>query len=121
MIFEHGTAENAYGGKAISKKYDLSGYTKGGCSFRKIICNMELIPDWWRSYRESTFANIELSFRNTTFWDTGDLKALMVSGECNRIISMMNRMERVWYVTVTNLNLVPYITGSIRNCLRTRV
>ena len=26
-------------------------------------CNMELIPDCWHSFRESTFANIEFSFR----------------------------------------------------------
>jgi len=27
-----------------------------------------MIPDFWRSYRESTFPNIELSFRNKTLF-----------------------------------------------------
>ena len=37
---------------------------KYGFSFRRFTCNRELIADCWRSYRESTFANIEHSFRN---------------------------------------------------------
>ena len=39
-------------------------YIKGGCSFRRFNCNRELIPDCWRSYRKSMYANIELSLRN---------------------------------------------------------
>ena len=34
---------------------------KDGYSFRIFNCNRQLIPDCWHSYRESTFANIELS------------------------------------------------------------
>ena len=32
---------------------------KGSCSFRFNRDREELIPYWWRSYRESTFANME--------------------------------------------------------------
>ena len=38
--------------------------TKVGYSFRRFNCNRELIPDCWSSYRENTFANIELNPRN---------------------------------------------------------
>ena len=40
-------------------------------------CNMELIPDCWHSFRESTFANIALSFWNKTLFGN--------KWSCNRI------------------------------------
>jgi len=38
--------------------------------------NRALIPDCWRSYRESTFANIELSFRSKGCSETDGLSVL---------------------------------------------
>ena len=45
--------------------------TKGGYSFRRINFNRELIPDYWCSYREGSFANIELSFGNNILFGNG--------------------------------------------------
>ena len=42
-------------------------YTKVGYSFRSFNLYRELIPNCWGSHRESTFANIQLSFRNKKF------------------------------------------------------
>ena len=39
-------------------------FTTGGYSFRRFYCNRDLIPDGWRSYRESKLASVELRFRN---------------------------------------------------------
>ena len=46
---------NMYVGNAILNKYILISFTEGGYSFRIFNCNRELIPDCWRSYRESLF------------------------------------------------------------------
>ena len=46
-------------------------FIKGGYSFRRVHCNRELIPDCWRSYKESMFAKIELSFRNINLFGNG--------------------------------------------------
>ena len=45
---------------------------KDGNSFRRFNRNRELIPDGWRCYRESTFADIELSFRNKKLFRNKD-------------------------------------------------
>ena len=53
------------GGNAISNKSVLNFYERG-CSFRRFNCNRESIPEFCVcSYKESMFANIVLSFRNT--------------------------------------------------------
>ena len=39
-------------------------FTNDGYSFR-FNCHRELIPDYWRNYRESMFASMQLRFRNT--------------------------------------------------------
>ena len=49
---------------AFSNKQVLRFFTKGGRSFRRFICNRELLPYCWLAYRESMFANIELRFSN---------------------------------------------------------
>ena len=59
------------GGKAISNKCVLSLFTKDGYSFERFNCNRKLIPDCWCTYRESTFAYVELSFRNKTLFGNG--------------------------------------------------
>ena len=56
-----------YGGKAILNKQVLSCLRKVAVVSEELIVNGELVPDCWRNYRESAFANIELSFRNKTF------------------------------------------------------
>ena len=48
-------------------------FTKDGYCFRRFNCNRELISDGWRSYRESTFANIELRFWNNFVLEMDDL------------------------------------------------
>ena len=63
-LLEQGTAEYFMVEKAISMKSVLNLFTNIGYSFRKFYCNRELIPDCWRSYRDSTFVSIELSFDN---------------------------------------------------------
>ena len=60
-----------YDGKAILNKYVLVFFTEGVYSFRRFNHNRELIPDCWRIYRESMFANIELSFRNKKLCGNG--------------------------------------------------
>ena len=45
-------------------------------SLRRFNGNRELIPHCWRSYRESTFANIEL-FRNKNMFGNGCSKGTM--------------------------------------------
>ena len=56
--------------------------TKGGYSFRRSHFNRELIPDCWRSNRERTFVNIDLSFLGINRGlKTDDLK---MSEKCNR-------------------------------------
>jgi len=57
----HGKAETF---SCQSHKYVLNLFTKCGHRFRRFNGNMELIPDSGRSYRESPFANTELSGRN---------------------------------------------------------
>ena len=57
---ENGTAE-IYSVKPISNKYVLRFFTKGVYGFKRFNRNRELIPNCWRSHRESTFANIQLS------------------------------------------------------------
>ena len=54
--------------------------TKGGYSFRIFnnYCNRELIPNCWRSCSESTFANIQLKFRNKCL-ETDYLRVLEIS------------------------------------------
>ena len=67
--FSHWTMEkrNIYGGKAISDKYVLKFILPNMASLRRFHFNMNLIPDSWRNCRGSTYANIELRFRNKTF------------------------------------------------------
>ena len=61
-----------HGAKAISDKYVLSIFTKGGYSSMKFNSNRKLIPDCWRSYRESTLASVYPSFKNKN--TTRDMK-----------------------------------------------
>ena len=58
---------------------------KGGYSFRKFTCNRELIPYCWRCYIESSFANIELSFRGKRCLETNDQRVLEISDKCSRL------------------------------------
>ena len=58
-----------YGQKAISIKYVF--FTKGDYSFRIFKRIRELIRDCWRSHRESTFVNIQLSFRGNNLFVNG--------------------------------------------------
>ena len=44
---------------------------KGGNSFSRCYCNREWIPVCWRSYGESTFVNIKLSYRNKMLFGNG--------------------------------------------------
>ena len=57
--------------KAISNKHIFSFFTKGVYSFRRFTRNRDLIPNCWRSHRESTFANIQLTFRNKKLFGNG--------------------------------------------------
>ena len=52
--------EKMYVGNAILNEYVLNSFIEGLYSFRIFSCNRELIPDYWRSYRERSFADIEL-------------------------------------------------------------
>ena len=54
-------------------------------SFRRFNYNRELIPNCWRSYRESTFANIKLCFRNINGFEMDDLWVIGILGKCNRL------------------------------------
>ena len=74
-----------YGGKAISNKYVLRFLTKGVYSFRRFNRNRELIPNCWRSDRESTIANTEINFRNTSCLEMDDLCVLVISDKCSRL------------------------------------
>ena len=68
-----------YGGKAISNKCVFNFFLqKMPLVSEDLHCNMELIPNCWRSHRESSFANIQLSFRNKMF-GTDDLRVLDIS------------------------------------------
>ena len=51
-------------GIAISNKYVFEFLTKGDYCIKTFRCNIELTLDCWCSYSESTFINLELSFRN---------------------------------------------------------
>ena len=48
------------GGKAVSNSVQFC--RKGVYSFRRFNYIRELIPNCWRSPRESTFANIQVNF-----------------------------------------------------------
>ena len=61
-LLEHGIAETFMVEKQFLTNMFRVCLYKSGYSFRRFNCNRELIPDCWRSYRESTFANIKLSF-----------------------------------------------------------
>ena len=58
---------------------------KDDYSFRRISCNRELILDCWRSYRESTFANIVLKLVLGTkkTWNYVKLSKFVLSNTCH--------------------------------------
>ena len=58
VVTEHGTAEPLWWKSNFKQICFL---TKAGFGFKRFNCNRELILECWRSYRESMFANIELS------------------------------------------------------------
>ena len=60
-----------YGGKAISNQCVFRFIMNGVCSFKRFNLNRELIPNCWGGYRENTFANIQLSFRNKKLFGNG--------------------------------------------------
>ena len=53
-LLERGTAETQF------QQIYFEFLMKCNYSFKRINCNRKSIPDCWRSYRESTFANILL-------------------------------------------------------------
>ena len=65
----------------MSNKHVFSFFTKGVYSFRRFNRNKELIPKFWRSHRESTFANIQLSFRNKKLFDLRTLSGQVTADE----------------------------------------
>ena len=68
-----------YGGKQFQTSMFSVFFTKGVYSFRRFNCDRELIPHCWRSHRESTFASIQLSFRNKKCLETDDIRVLEIS------------------------------------------
>ena len=79
-----------YGGKAISNKYVLKFLTKRVYSFKRFNRNRELIPNSWRSHRESTFANIQLSCL-----ETDDVRILEISAKCCRLTKYVGQLGSV--------------------------
>ena len=51
---------------------------------RRFNCTRDLISDYWRSYRESTFANIELNLGTKRCLEMNDLRVLEISQESSR-------------------------------------
>jgi len=75
------TGENCWW-KSNFKQICLSIVTKGGCSCWRYNCNRELVPDCWRSYRESTFGGILGTKRCL---EADDLKVIVISDKCCRL------------------------------------
>jgi len=57
---------------------------KGGCTFRTFYVNRQFIPNCWRSYGESTFSNIQPSFKNNICFETNNLRVLDISEQYSR-------------------------------------
>ena len=64
-------------------------FTKGGYGFRRFNCNRELIPDCWRTYRENTFANTEISLGTKRCLETDDLRVPEISEKCSTLIEFV--------------------------------
>ena len=45
-------------------------------------CNRESIPDCWRSYKESLFANVEFSFRKNHCLEMDVPRAIEIPEKC---------------------------------------
>ena len=61
---------------------------KGIFSFKRFNRNRELIPNCWGSYRESTFANIQLIVEENRFFETDDLMVIEISENVGDKLSM---------------------------------
>ena len=76
-------------------------------SFRRFNRNRELIPNCWSIHRESTLANIQLTFRNNSCLEPDDLRVLEISEKFSGLTKYVGFLiEKVRYVTVANLNLI---------------
>ena len=74
LSLEHGTTEQFMVEKQFQANM-FSVFSKVVYTFRRFNRNRELIPNCWHSHRESTFANIQLSF----CLETNDLRVLEIS------------------------------------------
>ena len=61
-----------------------------GYGFSRFNYNRELIPDYWRSYKENTFVNIieAYSFRNKTLFV---IEHIGISEKCSRPTRLLSR------------------------------
>ena len=57
--------------KSNFKQISFQFFTEGAYSFKIFNRNRELFPNFWRSDRENTFANNQLSFRKTKLFGNG--------------------------------------------------
>ena len=104
LSLEHGTAENILW-KSNFEQICFQFFTKGVHSFN---CNMELIPNCWRSHSENIFANIQLSFRNKTLFKskpfrTGSLKQHQLLLQLLRVLTMLTQGHLTIYILVISV------------------
>ena len=85
-----------YGRKAISTNVSVF-LRKVFMHFRRFNCNRELIKNCWRSHRESTFVNSQLSLGTKGCLEAYDLRVLETPEICSSLTNkVLKALDTLW-------------------------